>query len=264
MNEMQIFESPEFGQVRVVEIDGEPWFVGKDIATALGYSNPSKAVYDHVDDEDKRFEMLPISDSQNGNLVKTALVNQSGVYSLIFSSKLEKAKVFKRWVTSEVLPAINKHGAYLTPEAQAKLTAALEGMQNLSARVEALENAFTEPSASIPSFAGPELSMLPPGSELPKQSPGKSAQRRWMRTASEKLDLLSTKFHMNNNQLLHSLYRYLENAYDEDLTELRHRVMEEQGLDECSTMKAIFFSDGLKEAFEKNIDNNLAPENRGW
>jgi len=85
-----------------------------------------------------------------------------------------------------------------------------------------------------------------------------------MRTASEKLDLLSTKFHMNNNQLLHSLYRYLENAYDEDLTELRHRVMEEQGFEECSTMKAIFFSDGLKKAFEKNIDNNLAPENRGW
>lgn len=224
MNEMQIFESPEFGQVRVVEIDGEPWFVGKDIATALGYSDAFGALKKHVDDEDK----LVCQIDSAGQKRDVTVINQSGVYSLIFSSKLDKAKAFKRWVTSEVLPAINKHGAYLTPEAQAQLTAALEGMQNLSARVEALENAFTEPSAPIPSFAEPELSMLPPGGELPKQSPGKAAQRRWMRTASEKLDLLSTKFHMNNNQLLHSLYRYLENAYDEDLTELSGQIRLQQ------------------------------------
>lgn len=280
MNELKIFENPEFGKIMAVEIDGKPWLVGKDVATALGYKNTKDALATHVDEEDKRILQRSEVATIENHIPKSALpfefvnghvpnrgltiINESGVYSLIFSSKLDKAKAFKRWVTSEVLPAINKHGAYLTPEAQAKLTAALDGIQNLSARVEALENAFTEPSASIPSFAEPELSMLPPGGELPKQSPGKAAQRRWMRTASEKLDLLSTKFHMNNNQLLHSLYRYLENAYNEDLTELRHRVMEEQGLDECSTMKAIFFSDGLKEAFEKNIDNNLAPENRGW
>lgn len=116
MNELKIFENPEFGKIRTVEIDGEPWLVGKDVAQALGYANASKAVMDHVDDEDKRFEMLPVSDSQNGNLVKTALINESGLYSLVLSSKLPGAKKFRRWVTSEVLPSIRRHGAYMTPD----------------------------------------------------------------------------------------------------------------------------------------------------
>ena len=115
-NKMQIFENAEFGEVRVVTINEEPWFVGKDIATALGYSNASKAVMVHVDSEDKRKEMLR-ADSQNGNVVtSTTLINESGVYSLIISSKLPTAKKFKHWVTSEVLPSIRKHGAYMTPE----------------------------------------------------------------------------------------------------------------------------------------------------
>lgn len=90
--------------------------MGKDVAERLGYSNASKAVMVHVDDEDKKFEMLPVSDSQIGNLVKTALINESGFYSLVLGSKLPNAKKFKRWVTSEVLPAIRKHGGYLTAE----------------------------------------------------------------------------------------------------------------------------------------------------
>lgn len=116
MNELKVFENAEFGQIRGVEIDGESWLVGKDVAERLGYSNASKAVMVHVDDEDKKFEMLPVSDSQIGNLVKTALINESGFYSLVLGSKLPNAKKFKRWVTSEVLPAIRKHGGYLTAE----------------------------------------------------------------------------------------------------------------------------------------------------
>lgn len=116
MNEIKVFENGEFGTLRGVEIDGESWLVGKDVAERLGYSNASKAVMVHVDDEDKQFEMLPVSDSQFGNLVKTALINESGLYSLVLSSKLPNAKKFKRWVTSEVLPAIRKHGGYLTAE----------------------------------------------------------------------------------------------------------------------------------------------------
>lgn len=116
MNEIKVFENSEFGTLRGVEIDGESWLVGKDVAERLGYSNASKAVMVHVDDEDKQFEMLPVSDSQIGNLVKTALINESGLYSLVLGSKLPNAKKFKRWVTSEVLPAIRKHGGYLTAE----------------------------------------------------------------------------------------------------------------------------------------------------
>lgn len=116
MNELKVFTNSEFGTLRGVEIDGESWLVGKDVAERLGYSNASKAVMVHVDDEDKQFEMLPVSDSQIGNLVKTALINESGLYSLVLGSKLPNAKKFKRWVTSEVLPAIRKHGGYLTAE----------------------------------------------------------------------------------------------------------------------------------------------------
>lgn len=116
MNNLQVFENPSFGEIRTTVINNEPWFVGKDIATALGYSNASKAVMVHVDDDDKRKEMLK-ADSQNGNVVtQTTLINESGIYSLVFGSKLRTAKEFKHWVTSEVLPTIRKNGGYLTPE----------------------------------------------------------------------------------------------------------------------------------------------------
>ena len=115
MNELKIFENEEFGSIREITIDNEPWFVGKDIASALGYSNASKAVSVHVSEEDRILKMLE-ADSQNGNVVKTqtALINESGLYALIFGSKLESAKRFKHWVTSEVLPTIHKHGIYAT------------------------------------------------------------------------------------------------------------------------------------------------------
>ena len=113
MREIQIFENAEFGKIRTIVIDNEPWFVGKDIATALGYANPRKALADHVDEEDKN--TVTIRDGIQGNPNMTA-INESGVYSLVFGSKLPTAKAFKRWVTSEVLPAIRKHGGYMTPE----------------------------------------------------------------------------------------------------------------------------------------------------
>lgn len=110
MNELQIFESSEFGKIRTVEKDGGPWLVGKDVAQALGYVNPRKAISDHVDDEDKT-DGVTIRDSI-GREQKPILINESGLYALIFGSKLESARRFKRWVTSEVLPAIRKTGSY--------------------------------------------------------------------------------------------------------------------------------------------------------
>ena len=112
MNELQIFKSSEFGQVRTVTIDGEPWLVGKDIATALGYTNTRKALNDHVDDEDKGVTKCDTL----GGAQEMTIINESGLYSLVLSSKLPTAKKFKHWITSEVLPAIRKHGAYMTPE----------------------------------------------------------------------------------------------------------------------------------------------------
>ena len=108
-NKLAVFSNPDFGEVRTLEINGEPWFVGSDVATALGYSNPRKAIIDHVDEEDKN--TVTIRDGIQGNPNQT-IINESGLYSLIMSSKMEKAKEFKRWVTSEVLPSIRKTGAY--------------------------------------------------------------------------------------------------------------------------------------------------------
>ncbi|OLA37480.1 phage antirepressor [Phascolarctobacterium succinatutens] len=110
MNELKIFENPAFGKVRVVEQGGEPWFVGKDVAEILGYSDLNKAVAMHVDDDDKKLnDKTSPSFGQRG----TTLINESGLYSLVLSSKLPDAKKFKHWVTAEVLPAIRKTGGYI-------------------------------------------------------------------------------------------------------------------------------------------------------
>ena len=108
MNNLTIFESPEFGAIRTVELDGEPWLVGKDIAEALGYTNPRKALIDHVDDEDKGVTKCYTP----GGDQDMTIINESGLYSLVLSSKLPTARKFRRWVTSEVLPSIRKTGGY--------------------------------------------------------------------------------------------------------------------------------------------------------
>ena len=113
MNELQIFDNPEFGKIRTVERDGEPWFVGKDVAAALGYSNSRKALADHVEPEDK--DGVTIRDTIGRDQGAT-VINESGLYSLVLSSKLPTARKFKRWVTSEVIPTIRKHKAYMTPD----------------------------------------------------------------------------------------------------------------------------------------------------
>lgn len=112
MNELKIFKNEAFGEIRTAEIGGEPWFVGKDVTEILGYANPSKALSDHVDEEDKLNNESLSSLGQRGGW----LINESGLYSLILSSKLPTARAFKRWVTSEVLPSIRKHGLYATDE----------------------------------------------------------------------------------------------------------------------------------------------------
>lgn len=113
MNQLEIFNNQEFGQVRTLVIENEPYFVGKEVAEILGYSNPQKAIRDHVDNEDKRTERIvhPLGGKQ-----ATVIINESGLYSLILKSKLPSAKKFKRWVTNEVLPQIRKHGMYATDE----------------------------------------------------------------------------------------------------------------------------------------------------
>ena len=118
-NKIQGFNNTEFGNIRSMEIGGEPWFVGKDVATALGYAKPENAVSNHVDSEDKTSTLIQGSGSNYKS--KAIIINESGLYSLILGSKLDGAKRFKRWVTSEVLPAIRKTGAYATDSKAAEI-----------------------------------------------------------------------------------------------------------------------------------------------
>lgn len=114
MNELQIFNNEEFGDIRTMNVDGEPWFVGFDVADALGYKNQSDAIMKHVAEEDRHLiqksQITTLADVPNRGFT---FINESGLYALIFGSKLESAQRFKRWVTSEVLPSIRKHGGYI-------------------------------------------------------------------------------------------------------------------------------------------------------
>lgn len=126
MDEVQIFKNDEFGEIRTILVNNEPYFVGKDVATVLGYTNPQKAIRDHVDEDDKTQ-----NESFTVNGTQVVLINESGLYSLILSSKLPTAKKFKKWVTSEVLPAIRKTGSYSLPKSPWQIvTDALSVAQN--------------------------------------------------------------------------------------------------------------------------------------
>jgi len=133
MQELKIFESTEFGAVRALEIDGAPWFVGKDVTDILGYQNPSEALSDHVDDEDKLNSKTLSSLGQRGGW----LINESGLYSLVLSSKLPAAKAFKRWVTCEVLPTIRRHGLYAIDDIIANPDLGIQALMALKAEREA-------------------------------------------------------------------------------------------------------------------------------
>ncbi len=151
-NEIQIFNSPEFGEIRTVMIDGEPWFVGNDISQVLGYANPKGAIQKHVAEEDKLGHQFDTS----GQKREMTIINESGLYSLIFGSKLESAKKFKRWVTSEVLPQLRKTGSYgmaqlpMSTQDQIKLLA--QGNVELNQRVDTLNDRMDRFEKELPLF----------------------------------------------------------------------------------------------------------------
>ena len=118
-NQLRVFENAEFGKVRVVEIDGQAWFVGRDVSGILGYGNGSRDINRHVDPEDRQIYRNGTSEINNRGVIA---INEPGLYSLIIGSKLPAAKAFKRWVTSEVLPSIRKHGAYMTDDALRRIS----------------------------------------------------------------------------------------------------------------------------------------------
>lgn len=141
MNDLTTFPNPEFGQVRTVEINGTPWLVGKDVAIALGYKNPQRAIRDHVDTEDQGVTKTVTPSGEQEMLI----INESGLYSLILSSKMPKAKAFKHWVTSEVLPAIHKTGAYKSFQTKQHI----EQLEATNTRLNAAIQAVSEAKAAL-------------------------------------------------------------------------------------------------------------------
>lgn len=142
MNEMQIFDNPEFGQVRAVEIKGEPWLVGKDVAATLGYKDTVNALKSHVDDDDKLGWQIATS----GQRREMTVINESGLYALCLSSKLPSAKKFKHWVTAEVLPTIRKTGSYsipqVTPNPHYRTRMIATAVKDIGKTAEAMEKVF--------------------------------------------------------------------------------------------------------------------------
>lgn len=151
MNEIQIFNNPEFGEIRTVVIDGEPWFVGNDCAKALGYKNLYNGVNKNVDEEDRR--VSPVGSTSG--IQQTTVINESGLYSLIFGSKLESAKKFKKWVTSEVLPSIRKTGTYgkqLPKNPMELLELHYEAIRHVDNKVDALAEDLEQFKQELPLF----------------------------------------------------------------------------------------------------------------
>ncbi len=138
MTDLQIFNSPEFGAIRTIEKDGEPWFVGKDVAVVLGYGDTDQALRKHIDDEDKLTRRFDGS-GQNRQMT---IINESGLYSLVLSSKLPTAKKFKRWVTSEVIPSIRKTGSYSVPCDLSRLSPEMQMLKLLTDK--AIENELAQ------------------------------------------------------------------------------------------------------------------------
>ena len=206
--EIKIFKKQEFGAIRTVEMSGEPWFVGKDVADTLGYQNGSRDINRHVDDEDRRKVML-FDGNQNK---ETTIINESGLYSLILSSKLPSAKAFKRWITHEVIPSIRKTGGYNADATMQRVVQTLATMQRVLEAQQEINKKLLSQLQTPPTVPDePEqLAFTEHSPYLPlnqmrgqKGSKAKSVQIRWFNIG---------------------LYNNLYNAYPKTLRELAQEV----------------------------------------
>lgn len=253
MNQPQVFSSPVFGDVRTIMIDGEIWFVGKDVAEALGYSNTKDAISRHVDFEDRR-DGVVIRDPM-GRDQTPVLLNESGVYSLIFGSRLATAKQFKRWVTYDILPSIRKNGSYqakpMTPAemfaAQAQVNLDYERrLSDLDRRADATETALrnTVRALSVPTFT----------------------LDGWQREMQATLNMVVRTYGLNHQAYRGELYRTLEERAHVDLssrqTRLRNRLLRQGAttaeVKEVSKLSVIARDPKLREIFHAIFQQDLA------
>ena len=216
MENVQIFSNEEFGRIRTIAINGEPWFVGKDVAERLGYERATKAIQDHVDNEDK--DEVPIQDSI-GRMQKTPIINESGLYSLILSSKLPNAKTFKRWITSEVIPSIRKHGTYTMkdrkpdPSADKRATAML---LNAKTRVANQMKSFWDAAGIKPQYQALAMNNFYDGLEVPRLAFNESATALYdATTIATRLGIMAEKSGKPHAQAVTAIISQLDISPDE-------------------------------------------------
>ena len=208
--EIKIFKNPQFGEIRTIEKDGEPWFVGKDVAELLGYAKPQNAIATHVDDEDKT--LAPIQGGCSTGTQNTIIINESGLYSLILSSKLPSAKAFKRWITHEVIPSIRKTGGYNADATMQSVVQTLATMQRVLEAQQEINKKLLSQLQTPPTVPPEQLTFTEPSLYPPLN------QKRGQRIGTKKVERRPVRWF--NIRLYNSLY----NAYPKPLRELEKDV----------------------------------------
>lgn len=206
--EIKIFKNPQFGEIRTIEKDGEPWFVGRDVAEALGYAKAQNAIAVHVDDEDKG--TAPIQGTAYET--RATIINESGLYALIFGSKLPSAKPFKHWVTSEVLPSIRKTGGYNADATMQSVVQTLTAMQRAMETQQEINKKLLSQLQTPPTVPPEQLTFTEPSLYPPLN------QKRRQRIGTKKVERRPVRWF--NIRLYNSLY----NAYPKPLRELEKDV----------------------------------------
>lgn len=268
MKELLIFEDPEFGRIRTAEIDGEPWFVGKDVAVALGYSDTADALKKHVDVEDKKLlkpgEMPTLKMSNYGAYV----INESGLYSLILSSKLPTAKEFKRWVTKEVIPSIRKTGLYSLDTSDSntavqvkdmfsQITEALQEIKNSCALDAEWKNKIERYCANIGVMTKDVKASV--GFINYLMCRGTTAKRtsKWKMTTKPRINALADYLCADGMTVLRNIYLSMEDEFDIDLNEYAETYRYINNLDQCSTLDVIDADRALRQYFDVITDDLL-------
>lgn len=251
MNEIKIFDNKEFGQIRTVTIDGEPWFVGKDVAAALGYGKGkslNNAIANHVDEEDKGVTELVTP----GGKQSMTIINESGLYALIFGSKLESAKKFKHWVTSEVLPSIRKTGSYLS---EVDIKGLVESQQQFVERQEKLYQMIIDKLENLNCIQTQQTENDTTESIYAFTEEDEFQRRRGI--LNPLVDEMAKACGWDRSFALHRLYKTLENVLNISLEEYTEIYQIETGNVRASTWKVVTESNRLYKVAVKICTNTI-------
>lgn len=265
MNEIMTIQG-----IECYEVEGTAYLKLETVARGLGFTQTqSKNGTEYTSIRWERVEQYLAEIGFPQKWGKDDFIPENVFYRLAMKARNETAEQFQALIADEIIPAIRKHGAYVAPNAQPQgiEAAALQAVvQPITAALEALTGVVQAMSQRMDAMeqGRGELKALPSGGEEAAQSPGIASQKRWMRTVTEKLDLLSAKYNKPHNAILSKIYKDIEEEFETVMEDERYCAMEGHGLEKCSVLTAIFLDEDLRNYFQRYVDYNLAPENRGW